>query len=391
MIKRFAMLATLIALMAFMGIGTASAQGSVENYTFPAQAEWLDESYFARIGGSVNARSIPTDQGNSPRFTFAPGSTVEVTATVDTGTHNWLLVRGWDTDGYIGSGWVQETAARLTRIETLDTPALPACHLNKASNDQEYGEPMNVDIRFNAGWTHDAMSTSCNLFYEGRVQETQFHNYWIVRDANAAGTATITTEDYLTNGFMWLLEGGAWIHPTDWSMGNGFRTGDTGQTLEFPPMVSYFAQDKQQVMAREGYRWPFVIYMVDGTQLDFAYGAFGTTSNAVDRCELTQPREMSITGIYISETGSFRSTSVGAEGCATIIFWQLPDGTYQLFGLVGTDENLEYKFVYSAYLIPSDWDGAEIGEFVMDEIVANARVGTKIEVVGIDGMSDFTR
>ena len=51
MIKRFAMLATLIALMAFMGIGTASAQGSVENYTFPAQAEWLDESYFARIGG----------------------------------------------------------------------------------------------------------------------------------------------------------------------------------------------------------------------------------------------------------------------------------------------------------------------------------------------------
>lgn len=392
MFKRLLAL-SLIGIMLVMGIGTASAQESVENYTFPAEAEWLEETYFARVGRSVNSRSIPTEIGNVERFTFAPGSTVEVTAKVDTGTHNWLLVRGWNTDGYVGSGWVQETAARLTNIDALDTPALPACYLDKASNDQEYGEPMSVDIRFNSGWVHDALSTACTLFYEGRITETPFHHYWIVRDANPAGTATITTEDYLENGFMWLLEGGAWVHPTDWSMGNGFRTGDTGQTLAAPPMVSFFAMDKQQVMAREGYRWPFVVHLVDGTELNFEYGAFGTASNTVDRCDLSEPREMDITGIYVPETRSFRSTSVGAEGCMTVIFWQLPSGDYQLFGLNGTDENLEYRFVYDAYLLPSDWDGNEIAEFVMDEIVATASVarGTEIEVVGVDGMSTFTR
>jgi len=375
------LLAVLLIALAFGNIGTAAAQsGAVENYTFPAQAEWLDEAYFARVGDAVNARTIPTDVSNVKRFTFAPGSTVQVVATVDTGNHNWFLVRGWDTDGYVGSGWVQETAAHLTEIEALDTPALPACSLTEA------GSPTDVDIRFNDGWTHDAMSTACPIFYEGRQEETEFHHYWIVRDAGAP-----TSTHYLENGFMWLLEGGAWIHPADWSVGHGFAAGNTGQTLEHAPMVSFFAQDKQVVMAREGYRWPFVIHTIDGSELDFAYGAFGTDANDVDRCELTAPREMSITGIYVSADGSFRSTSVGALDCTTIIYWQLPDGTHQLYGLVGTDENLSYKFVYGAYLIPSDWDGTDIGEFVMDEIVASARVGTEIDVEGIDGLSDFTR
>lgn len=388
--KRIALAVLLLAIMAFGSIGTTFAQGNaVENYEFSTPATWLDTPYVAKVGATagIRVRAIPTEHGNVELFSVPANTVVEVVAEVTNNDgDDWVLIRAWNGNTYLGSGWMQVSASRLNRNNPPTLPtSLPTCSLT------DRGEPMEVNIRFNEGWTHDANSTACTLFYEGRVEETEFHNYWIIRDSNAQATATVTTTDYLENGFMWLLEGGAWIHPTTWSMGRGFANGDTGQTLRFPPMVSYFAMDKQGVMAREGYRWPFIVHMIDGTALNFAYGDFGTATNTVDRCELDQPREMSVTGIYNSANASFRSTSVGAEGCATIIYWQLPDGTHQLFGLNGTDENLEYKFVYAAYLIPSDWDSAEIGEFVMDEIVASARVGTEIEVVGIDGLSNFTR
>jgi|GEM_PF-1752097 len=383
MFKRIAMLATMIGMMLVMGIGTAAAQGTVENYTFVNDAEWLDEAYFARVGGAVNARTIPTDVNNQQRFTFAAGATVKVSAVVNTGT-NWFLVRGWGPAGYIGSGWVQENAAKLTRVELL-TPALPACLVT------DRGEPLTVGIRFNDGWVHDAMSTGCTLFYEGRVEETNEHHYWVARDSNTQASGTVTNTTYLIDGWMWLLEGGAWRFPTTWAIGRGMSATSTAQSLEFPPMLTYFAADKQAVMAQEGYNWPFVIHMVGGTELNFAYGAF-STSNTVDRCDFTEPRQMNITGIYVPASRSFRSTSVGALGCRTIILWQLPNGDYQLFLLNDTDENLLYRFVFTAALIPSNSSNTDLRDYIMDEVIPNADLaaGTDIEVEGIDGMSDFS-
>lgn len=224
------------------------------------------------------------------------------------------------------------------------------------------------------------------------MEETELHNYWVVRDSNANATATVTREEYLQSGFFWLLEGTGWIHPTTWAIGRGMRTNFTGQSLRYPPMVSYFAADKQQVMAREGYAWPFAVHLVNGTSLSFEYGAFGTASNTVNRCELEEPREMPLSPIYNSTSRTFRSTSIGAENCRSLIFWQLPDNSYQLFQFTGTDENLEFKFVFASYLIPSDWTSDELRQWVLDEIVPLAGLppGTTVNVAGIQGMTTFT-
>lgn len=60
----FVLLLTVV-FMAAGNIGSVAAQDSADNFTFDPQAQWLDSSYFARVGGAVNYRSVPTQYGNT--------------------------------------------------------------------------------------------------------------------------------------------------------------------------------------------------------------------------------------------------------------------------------------------------------------------------------------
>lgn len=391
--KRIALAVLLLAIMAFGSIGTTFAQGNaVTNYTFTSEAEWLDESYMATVRGNqgVNVRSIPTTKGNDPLFSLPAGATVEVVATVvGESNEDWALVRAWTTNGYEGHGYLNLRVANLNTVATLDAPQPPAC------TQTDEGAPVNVVVRFNTGWTHDAMSTACAIFYEGRQEETEYHQYWVVRDNDTTGNpVTVTNTDYLHNGFFWLLEGMAWVHPTTWNTGNGYAEGYTAEDMEYAPMISRFAADKQAVMAAEGYAWDIIINTIDGTAYTFEYGAFAEPDATTDRCDFTEPRPMTITGIYIAEAEAFRSTSVGALNCTSVFFWQLPDGTNTVFLLEGTDENLLYKYAFVSVIVPSGMSNSELRDFVTAEIVPVANdelpANTEVTVEGITGMTSFT-
>jgi hypothetical protein len=113
----------------------------------------------------------------------------------------------------------------------------------------------------------------------------------------------------------------------------------------------------------------------------------------VDRCDLDAPRPMNITGIAVPNTDIYRSTSVGAEGCRSLFFWQLEDETYTVFVLSDTDENLVYRFSFLAVLIPSDWGSSEIREYIIDTVkpIANNETPTNTTVIvtGVNGMTEF--
>lgn len=381
--QKFRSLSILLTIIFLMGIvGTAAAQdGTVENFTFQSEAEWLEDPYFALMGGATNVRAIPTQNGNIELFTAPAGTTVEVVAQYN--SRDWLLGRFWNRQGtYIGHGWFNTAVANLNRNVTVeDEDALPTCPQTNG------GVQLDVRVRFNTGWVHDTMSTGCTLIYEGRLEVIERHDYWIIRDSNAAATQTVTTTHYLTNGFMWLLEGTGWAYPTTWNMGRGISNGDTGQEMEFPPMVSYLAMDKQEVMRENDYEYPFRVNLLNGNFVDFPFGAFGDEPNSVDRCDFSAPETMELTGIYNSSSRTFVSTSVGAVGCRTVILWRTSEG-YQLLGFTGSRERLEYRTIYAAVLMPSAWDSQRVQDYVMDEIIPDANLprGTVVENDGVDGL-----
>lgn len=371
-------------------IGSVSAQeapDAVVNFEFQHEAQWLAEPYFALMGGATNVRAIPTQTANEELFTAASGTTVEVVAEYN--SREWLLGRFWNRQGvYLGHGWFNRSVANLnTAVTVTDEDALPPCTLT------DEGEQVFVIVRFNEGWTHDTMSTSCTLFYEGRQEETEMHHYWIIRDNDGSGRdRVVENSSYLRNGFIWLLEGTGWIHSRTWNVGRGFSAGVTGLEMRYPPMVAYFARDKQQVMRDNGYTWPIRVNLLDGSHVDFEFGAFGGEGevNEVDRCDITQPRDMNITGIFVSDGGFFRSTSVGALGCRTLILWQLPDGSAELLMFTGARERLEYAAVYSAVLLPSSWNATQVTTYVTQTVLATADLpaGTTVTNNGVPGMPE---
>jgi len=374
----------LSAIMAFGSIGTAFAQGdAVTNFVFTSDATLLSTPYFATLGGNVRLSDIPSQDNNTALMTMPSGTLVQVLGEYD--QSEWLLVRAWNATNYIGYGWMNTDASRMTRL-TANPAArnwVPDCTVT------DRGEQMFVHTRWNAGWRADALNTECALFFEGRIEETDVHHYWIIRDNNGSGRpVTQMTSAYLQNGTMYLLEGTSWIHPTTWNVGRGFRPNFTTLTLRYPAMIAYFARDKQQVMRENDYGWPFQIHMLNGTTVDFAYGAFGTDANDVDRCNLTTPRVQNVTGIFVTDEGYFRSTSVGAIGCRSLFLWQLPDGTWQILLFTNARERLEYTAIVTAVLLPSSWTQTQINSYVVGTVLRNADLpdGTEIDNEGLTGM-----
>ncbi len=368
---------SLVLMLCVMVPSVTFAQGPSgdPNFEFRVNAEWLapEEIYLARVLKLSDVYTVPNQQPTAAVITLNPEWVVKVAATY----RDWLLVSAWDEVTYIDSGWVQDTGSNLERLSTLEIPTeqvVPNCD---TSGRQEF-----VILRFNDGWVHYAQSTGCNLFYEGRIENISRHDYWVYRDEEMVDGAekNIQTDVYLTNGFMWLLQGTAWVFPNSQSIAGFNRTDEE-------PMLLAFMGAKFEIMTDSGYEFPIRVNMADGSYLDFEFGSVEPSGD--NHCSFSQPTEVNITGIFSNEREVYVGASIGAPRCLSIMLWQEPDDTWHLEGFWGARENIEYSQYLLAVMMPSSWTPQQVGTYIYD-LVANSGLqsGTVVYSAGISELPD---
>lgn len=280
------------------------------------------------------------------------------------GEDAWDLVRVWRSDNgiYVGFGWAQEKLFTVTPVEAKEVKQV----VMQPCARKDEGVVLTDRAKVDSYYVFDVLSSGCNEIWEGRFVPTKRHNIATLRQADQFS-------GLLLYGFLVFSEGTVREYPLNWNMQDATATKATiGEELANAKRYN------MQHNAKTPYDWPIALIATDGTVTIVEPGKYIDGVKLPDNCSFKEPQLLTITALYTLGESFPYNASIGAQDCRTIAWGELVENPGKVTVQLWKDamDNIVFKNITAAYMLPRDYTDDEIRSFFAAQKVTGNLVYT---------------